>query len=97
MMGTMGYIEGDMRQMRISDFRTRTTEVLETRVLDVDEYAGDGHGGGDWRLMANFVEAVSSQDPSALSSTIDVSIESHLMGFAAERSRHRSTVEPIQL
>jgi hypothetical protein len=44
-MGSMGYIEGDMNQMAVYDFRTGEREVIETRVLDVDQYAGSGHGG----------------------------------------------------
>jgi predicted dehydrogenase len=96
-MGSMGYIEGDMAQMTIADFRTRERTVIESRVLDVDQYAGSGHGGGDWRLLASWVEAVATQDASLLSSAIDVSIESHLMGFAAERSRRRGTVEAVGL
>jgi hypothetical protein len=47
--------------------------------------------------VANWVEAVATQNASLLSSTIDVSIESHLMGFAAEQSRRNGTVEPIRL
>lgn len=96
-MGSMGYIEGDMREMRIVDFRTKERTVLESRALEVDQYANDGHGGGDWRLAANFVEAVAKQDASLLSSTIDASIESHLMAFAAEQSRERGTVERVRL
>ncbi|MEX2530523.1 MAG: Gfo/Idh/MocA family oxidoreductase [Gemmatimonadota bacterium] len=96
-MGSMGYIEGDMQQMSIADFRTRQRTVIQSSTLDIDEYGQDGHGGGDWRLMADFVEAVATHDPSVLSSTIDVSIESHLMGFAAERSRRNGTVEAVRL
>jgi hypothetical protein len=96
-MGSMGYIEGDMNQLRVVDFRTGERTLLESRALDVDEYAADGHGGGDWRLIANWVDAVSRQDASLLSSTMDASIESHLMGFAAEKSRTNGTVEPIRL
>jgi hypothetical protein len=96
-MGSMGYIEGDMRELRIVDFRTKERTVLESRALEVDQYANDGHGGGDWRLAANFVEAVAKQDASLLSSTIDASIESHLMAFAAEQSRERGTVERVRL
>lgn len=36
-----------------------------------------------------------SKDPAHLSSSIDVSIESHLMGFAAERSRRSGRKEKI--
>ena len=64
-------------------------------MLGVDQYAGSGHGGGDWRLMANWVEAVASQDASLLTSSLDASVESHVMAFAAERSRLRGTVENL--
>ncbi len=96
-MGSMGYIEGDMSQMEVFDFRTRDRRVYESRALDVDQYAGSGHGGGDWRLLASWVEAVAKQDATLLSSTIDASIESHLMGFAAEKSRLDGTVEAVRL
>lgn len=36
------------------------------------------------------------QDPGHLSSSIDVSMESHLMGFAAERSRRSGKKEKIK-
>lgn len=96
-MGSMGYIEGDMGRMEIYDFRSGERTALETKVLDVDQYAGSGHGGGDWRLAANWAEAIAKQDASLLSSTVDVSIESHVMAFAAEQSRLRRTVESIRL
>lgn len=97
-MGSMGFIEGDMTVMRVADFRTREAPTeYESRTLGVDRFAADGHGGGDWRLMSNFVQAVATEDASVLTSTIDVSIESHLMGFAAERSRTANTVEEVRL
>jgi hypothetical protein len=78
-MGSMGDIEGDMTHLTLTDFRTgvKTNWSLNT----------DHHGGGDWRLVANFIQAVSKQDAGLLTSTIDVSIESHLMCFMAEQSR----------
>jgi predicted dehydrogenase len=97
-MGSMGYIEGDMTQMRVADFRTREPpQLFESRTLGVDRFAADGHGGGDWRLMANFVEAVATQDATVLTSTIDASIESHLAGFAAEESRRTNTVRSVRV
>ncbi|MEP7317336.1 MAG: hypothetical protein ABI921_01300, partial [Panacibacter sp.] len=57
----------------------------------------DPHGGGDHRLMKDWVQAVGNRDARILSSTIDVSVESHLMAFAAEKSRINKTIEPIIL
>ena len=94
-MGTRGYIEGDMKEFRVWDFLTRKEKYWNQKVAEIPEYAGSGHGGGDHRLVRDFVEAVAHQDPSRLSSDIDVSIESHLMGFAAERSRRTGKKEKV--
>jgi len=51
------------------------------------ETTSDAHGGGDWNLVADWVQAVSKQDASLLSSSIDASVESHIIGFTAEKSR----------
>ena len=63
------------------------TQELSEKVSEIAEYKGSGHGGGDHALVRDFVRAVSAQDEKLLSSTIDVSIESHVMGFMAEKSR----------
>ena len=94
-MGTMGFIEGDMKEFTVTDFLTRTPRVWNMKVAEIPEYAQSGHGGGDHRLVRDFLEAVDRQDPAHLSSSIDVSIESHLMGFAAERSRRSGSKEKI--
>jgi hypothetical protein len=86
-MGTRGFIEGDMTTFTFYDFRTGHKSVWDQKVSEVAEYKGSGHGGGDHLLVRDFVRAVSAQDEKLLSSTIDVSIESHVMGFMAEKSR----------
>ncbi len=86
-MGSMGDLVGDMNEISVTDFRTDKTVRLLPKAEDVEDYKNSGHGGGDWFLMRDFVSAVVNKDPGRLTSTIDQSIESHLMGFAAERSR----------
>lgn len=78
-MGSHGDIVGDMSQFTYTNFLSgkKTEWAMST----------DGHGGGDWKLVADWIQAVSTQDKSVLSSTIEASIDSHLMGFAAEKSR----------
>lgn len=86
-LGSHGDIEGDMTEMVITSFVNGQKEKwAETTDL---------HGGGDFRLMADFVMAVHTNDPNMLTSTLEASIESHLMGFAAERSREEGTVVPV--
>lgn len=86
-MGTKGFIEGDMKTFKFYDFRTRHQSVWDQKVSEIAEYKDSGHGGGDHLIVRDFLRAVSAQDEKLLSSTIDVSIESHVMGFMAEKSR----------
>lgn len=95
-MGTLGYLEGDGKTFTVTDFRTREKKLWNVKVEEIPEYRESGHGGGDHALLRDFIEAVSYQDPGRLSSTVDVSIESHLIGFAAERSRRTGRKEPIR-
>jgi predicted dehydrogenase len=84
-MGAMGDIVGDMEKFTLTDFRTGNVTVKNIIVEDSEQYVS--HGGGDAALVADWVRAVSEQDPSLLSSTLAVSIESHVMCFLSEKSR----------
>ena len=86
-MGSHGDITGDMTEFTITRFLDGKQEHWKETT--------DAHGGGDWRLAANFIEAVAKNDPSLLTSTIDASIESHLIGFAAEKSRQQGKVMQV--
>ena len=86
-MGTTGYIEGDGTKFTLYTFRDNKKRVWHKNVKEMAEYKHAGHGGGDHALARDFVEAVAAQDPTKLSSTIDASIESHIIGFKAEKSR----------
>jgi hypothetical protein len=94
-MGAMGDMVGDMNELVITDFRTEKQTKLVPKAEDVDEYRNSGHGGGDWLLANDFVQAVSQQNPKLLTSTIDESIESHIMAFMAEESRKNNKVMGI--
>lgn len=96
-MGSMGDIVGDMTTFTHTDFRTGKTKTYDATSFDDGIYAKHGHGGGDFGLARNWVHAVAQNKASLLTSTIEASIESHLMGFAAEKSRKKGTVEKIKL
>ncbi|ORX63400.1 hypothetical protein BCR32DRAFT_287798, partial [Anaeromyces robustus] len=49
------------------------------------------HGGGDYRLTMDFLDALEDRKVE-LRSSIDRSIESHLMAYAAEQSRVNNTI-----
>lgn len=96
-MGSLGDIVGDMDHFTHTDFLTKKVTKWDVNVKDVGDYKNSGHGGGDWALVTDWIRAVKKQDPSILTSTIDASIESHIMGFMAEKSRKTKQVIPINL
>lgn len=88
-MGSHGDIVGDMTSFVLTDYLTgKKTEWKQDT---------DGHGGGDWRLLADFIKAVDAQDAGLLTSNIDASIESHVMGFMAEESRKKGKVMEVKV
>lgn len=89
--GTKGDIVGDEKVITLTDFKTNKQSTWDA----TKKTKGSGHGGGDHGLVHDFVRAVGFNDPSILSSTIQVSMASHLMGFQAEVSRLNETVEKV--
>lgn len=96
-MGSQGDIVGDMDKFVHSDFLTGKQTTWDISVEDVEHYKNSGHGGGDWRLVSDWIQAVKKQDASLLTSTIDASVESHIMGFKAEESRKTKQTVAIEL
>lgn len=92
-MGSMGDLVGDENELYIADFRTG--EIVKWNVRDHASEAS-GHGGGDWGLVRDWLRAVEQQDSGLLSSSLEASMESHQMGFLAEKSRRERTVEALQ-
>lgn len=98
-MGSMGDIVGDMETFTITDFRTNKSMVYDSGNFEEAASAKmtGGHGGGDWRLVRDWIQAVSQHNPNLLTSTIDASIESHVMGFMAEQSRQTGRIEDVKM
>lgn len=83
-MGSMGCLVGDEDVLTIGNFITDKSEDWITK----DHTSNlSGHGGGDFGLMRDFLRALDYNDASLLSSTLEASMDSHRMGFAAEESR----------
>lgn len=82
--GTAGEILGDLEENMLTLRRFgREDEVIRMEAVS-SEFAG--HGGGDMGLMQAVCKAVANADTPALTS-IDASVESHVMALAAEYSR----------
>ena len=87
--GTMGEIEGDMKKNIIKVMRYgQPDEIIDVRTL-TDDFSG--HGGGDARLVREFVDLVRGDiGVTGTLTTIDRSVESHLVALAAEESRKQN-------
>lgn len=72
----------------LMDERVGTIEVMpyggEKRVIDLN--TSDGHGGGDPKLIEHLYKVLSGEEPNRTS--LRESVECHLIGIAAEESRH---------
>lgn len=67
-----------------SYLRDRTTEInIEPDNGTPAKY----HGGGDKNCLESFIDALRENNPELIVSGADISLETHLMVFAAERSR----------
>lgn len=86
-MGTKGQLIADTHGSRIwfTDFLTEEKHQIE--VKEPADMAGYGHGGGDYAIVRDFVDSIRSGGAGGNLSSASVSLESHLMCFAAERSR----------
>lgn len=97
MMFSHGEVWGDMDEINTYDFRTKETTRWKATEQPEFKNQASGHGGGDYGLARNFVQAVSQRKPELLTSTIEASIESHVMGFMAEKSRLGDRKESIKM
>ncbi len=82
-----GEISGNDEERRITITRFASNNADAYTVEEIHTaMPGSGHGGGDYQLADDFLRTLAGEQTNSCSS-LDDSIESHLMAFAAERSR----------
>jgi predicted dehydrogenase len=88
--GTEGQIQADMGTKEIVLHRFGE----EKKAIPLDLCSEEsGHGGGDYGILRDFLEILRVGGESRSSAA--VSLQSHLICFAAERSRKNHTVEEL--
>jgi predicted dehydrogenase len=92
--GTEGDLIARGNEVITTNFSAKKSTSYDTTVAQKFE---SGHGGGDYGLMYDFVRAVDARDPNLLTSNIEASMSSHLMGFMAEESRLNGMVKKVNL
>ena len=86
---TDGDITGDEKTLTVNKFSTGEQTIWNAPDEPDEENNGEAHA-----LIHNFVRAVAFKDPK-LVVTIQESVASHLMGFKAEDSRLKGTIEKV--
>jgi predicted dehydrogenase len=82
-----GEIKGDdsLNRIEVTKFTSNAVEGYEQKVYNT-AMPQSGHGGGDVGLMKDFLRILQSGETNSRSS-IEQSVESHVMAYAAEKSR----------
>ena len=99
LIGTHGEIQGAIEDSRfvIRHIDPRPGHEYSEELTDLT-VGGDmtgsfgGHGGGDMRLVADFVRSLRGETPSISSTRLEDSISGHLMGFSADRAMEEGRV-----
>jgi len=99
--GTKGEIKGNMQDNEIvitypdprpdKDFEEEMVKIN----FDEKDY-GDNHGGGDERLVEDFVNVINGNKTSISTTNLDDSIYGHLIGFKADQAMHEKKVKEIK-
>ena len=86
--GTKGEIYGDMDEglIKVTNFTTGIKKEIRIPASNT------GHGGGDDGIMKDFIALVQQGGGSHSRSSAVISVQSHLMAFAAESSRKENRV-----
>lgn len=91
--GTRGRLEGDGLVIKLYDFLTDKTTVIDT---ELENTSMQGHGGGDYQIMKHFIKAIAKNDTSYILSGADETLRSHLLVFGAERARIENRVISLE-
>lgn len=94
--GTKGEIYGDMMTGKFT--LSKPGAVLGREAIDEDvdiDLEGDSHGGGDLRLVADFLSVVRGEGGSISTTELSDSINSHLIAYAADVAMREERVVSI--
>lgn len=102
LLGTTGEIQGVLEESRfvIRSIDPRPNCEYQERVVDLRQ-GGDmhgafgGHGGGDARLVADFVNYLRDGETSISSTTLEDSLNGHLVGFRADMAMEQRSIQQI--
>jgi predicted dehydrogenase len=107
-LGVHGTASEELRTVRVSGSDGELRGVLQRGVIELSRHGSTereeiriddspfGHSGGDQSLLDHFCEVVAADAPDRVRASGRVALESHLLGFAAERARLEGRVIEMQ-
>lgn len=103
LIGTIGEIQGTLEDSRfvIRHIDPRPGHEYSEEIIDLN-IDGDmtgafgGHGGGDLRLVADFLNELAGEPTSISSTRIEDSVSGHLIGFRADQSMETHKIVDIE-
>ena len=102
LLGTKGEIQGVFEDSRIviRHMDTRPDHEYSEAVIDLNEHgdmhgASGGHGGGDLRLVSDFVNTLRGRPRSISCTSLEDSIAGHAIGFCADRAMEEHTIVSV--
>ncbi|MBT4500728.1 MAG: Gfo/Idh/MocA family oxidoreductase [Gemmatimonadetes bacterium] len=98
LVGTDGEIEGNMEEGKfvVRKPDARAGHEYSEEAVDMN-LTGDMHGGGDLRLVGDFLRVVRGEKPSLSTTDLMDSVNGHMIAFAADESMHAHHVVEIAL
>lgn len=96
-MGTDGELVGSMNDATFDfySFKTKEHKEIKASEIAIGETIVDGHGGGDVGIVHALYDYIADNKTDGLLSEIDISVENHMISFAAEKSRLENRVISI--
>jgi predicted dehydrogenase len=102
LLGTAGEIQGVFEDQRfiVRHIDPRPGHEYSEEVVDLS-IGGDmhgafgGHGGGDMRLVADWIRVMRGEEPSISTTGLEDSIAGHLIGFCADRAMEEHRVVDV--
>lgn len=94
--GTKGEIYAFMKDEHINVYTFEDNRQWTVPVLKTEESINGGHGGGDEGIVKELYEYMSGTYEGYRAADVTTSAKNHLIGFAAEESRHNNTVVNVE-
>ena len=94
--GTNGEMYAHAKDTKLHIFRLEDHKSWDVDLPLVDESIAGGHGGGDQGIVKELYEFLGDDYTGYRAANITVSVQNHMLAFAAEESRHNRTVVDME-